>query len=63
MLGSVGLADLRGLLAGLRGNLDCATARAWATVNSLQDEKAAVQTSRTLLMRLSKGHACWRWRA
>lgn len=63
MLGSLDLADLRGLLAGLRTDLDCATARAWATVSSLRDEKTAVQTSRTLLMCLSKGHACWRWRA
>jgi hypothetical protein len=49
-------------LAGLRGDQDCAAARAWATVSRLLDEKTPVQTSSTLLMRLIKGHARWRWR-
>ena len=49
-------------LAGLRGDQDCATARAWATVSGLLDEKIPVKTSSTLLMRLIKGHARWRWR-
>jgi hypothetical protein len=48
--------------AGLRGDQDCATARAWATVSGLLDEKTPVKTSSTLLMRLIKGHARWRWR-
>jgi hypothetical protein len=49
-------------LAWLRGDQDCAAARAWATVTRLLDEKIPVKTSSTLLMRLIKGHARWRWR-
>jgi hypothetical protein len=50
------------VLAVLWGDQDCAATRAWATVSGLLDEKTPVQTSSTLLMRLIKGHARWRWR-
>ncbi len=54
--------DIGATLAWLRGDQDCAAARAWATVTRLLDEKTPVKTSSILLMRLLKGHARWRWR-